>query len=476
MTDVTLRSENGSTPLTTAQLDQNFSVLRTLERDRFTAEYYGAIAGGSSANSGFQAAANAVEMARLTGGAYALTTSISGDTRWIIEKGSSITGRTVVGNNSYPDMSNLGGRVVHFWDSPTRGGVLFGDPDPWPERVRNPSLSLAELAGVSPNGQTGILGATRTSDSSGFNMAGIAVYGLMNNDSSGTIKPGWGAYFETRRQDGAGAVLGVEIDMVNFGTTADLNPYTTRSNSSQDTMNIAFACGGGGIADTVNGSAAAAIYDNGQKFRRGFVFMNGALDTAYYEAIAMASPHRLAWYDSAGRISYIDANTVTATQKSDTLTTANRSYFYKKKADGVTATASTDLVWRADAYGYTGSADYAGAYIQMLQRSNFSGGQARFSVDLSANATDGTAMQVSLNGLADRSFAPNPDNAISLGSGSFRFTQLFLSSYIEVAEISAPAAPAADKARIYAVDNGSGKTQLAVVFSSGSAQIIATQP
>jgi hypothetical protein len=43
-------------------------------------------------------------------------------------------------------------------------------------------------------------------------------------------------------------------------------------------------------------------------------------------------------------------------------------------------------------------------------------------------------------------------------------------------EMTAPSAPAANKARIYAEDNGSGKTRLMVLFPTGAAQQIAIEP
>jgi len=46
----------------------------------------------------------------------------------------------------------------------------------------------------------------------------------------------------------------------------------------------------------------------------------------------------------------------------------------------------------------------------------------------------------------------------------------------QMAEQTAPAAPAANQVRIYAVDNGAGKTQLMALFSSGAAQQIAIEP
>lgn len=48
--------------------------------------------------------------------------------------------------------------------------------------------------------------------------------------------------------------------------------------------------------------------------------------------------------------------------------------------------------------------------------------------------------------------------------------------HIEMVEMTAPGAPAADGARLYAVDNGAGKTQLMVRFGSGAAQQIAIEP
>jgi hypothetical protein len=58
--------------------------------------------------------------------------------------------------------------------------------------------------------------------------------------------------------------------------------------------------------------------------------------------------------------------------------------------------------------------------------------------------------------------------------GAFR--RLILAQYIETSEMTAPAAPAANGVRIYAVDNGSGKTQLMALFATGAAQQIAIEP
>jgi hypothetical protein len=48
--------------------------------------------------------------------------------------------------------------------------------------------------------------------------------------------------------------------------------------------------------------------------------------------------------------------------------------------------------------------------------------------------------------------------------------------YKELTEITAPAAPATDHVRIYAVDNGAGKTRLMAIFPTGAAQQLAIEP
>ena len=59
----------------------------------------------------------------------------------------------------------------------------------------------------------------------------------------------------------------------------------------------------------------------------------------------------------------------------------------------------------------------------------------------------------------------NPAGRVVLGSHDQEF-----------GEIADPAAPAANSARLYAKDNGSGKTQLVVRFPTGAVQVLATEP
>ncbi len=47
--------------------------------------------------------------------------------------------------------------------------------------------------------------------------------------------------------------------------------------------------------------------------------------------------------------------------------------------------------------------------------------------------------------------------------------------YMEMVEMTAPGVGAADTCRVYAVDNGSGKTQLMAIFATGAAIQLAIQ-
>lgn len=59
---------------------------------------------------------------------------------------------------------------------------------------------------------------------------------------------------------------------------------------------------------------------------------------------------------------------------------------------------------------------------------------------------------------------PTPQSRLDIADGA-----------LEMAEMTAPAAPAANGARLYLEDNGAGKTRLCVKFASGAAIVLATE-
>jgi hypothetical protein len=62
------------------------------------------------------------------------------------------------------------------------------------------------------------------------------------------------------------------------------------------------------------------------------------------------------------------------------------------------------------------------------------------------------------------------------GYAGFFNGKVFTNKFHEMAEMSTPTAPSANKARLFVRDNGSGKTQLCVRFPTGAVQVIKTEP
>jgi len=64
----------------------------------------------------------------------------------------------------------------------------------------------------------------------------------------------------------------------------------------------------------------------------------------------------------------------------------------------------------------------------------------------------------------------------SSGYAGYFDDEVFFHDYLDIDEIPSPAAPLGGRARLFARDNGSGKTQLCVLFSTGVVQVVAVQP
>jgi hypothetical protein len=54
--------------------------------------------------------------------------------------------------------------------------------------------------------------------------------------------------------------------------------------------------------------------------------------------------------------------------------------------------------------------------------------------------------------------------------------RVYTNAFYELGEVANPAAPLANRARLFVRDNGSGKTQLCVRFHTGSVRVISTEP
>lgn len=79
-------------------------------------------------------------------------------------------------------------------------------------------------------------------------------------------------------------------------------------------------------------------------------------------------------------------------------------------------------------------------------------------------------------GELEAALTPFADNVYDIGYDTLQVRRFKMGQYIEVAEMAAPAAPAANKARLFVRDNGLGKTQLCAIFPTGAIQVISTEP
>lgn len=177
------------------------------------------------------------------------------------------------------------------------------------------------------------------------------------------------------------------------------------------------------------------------------------------------------WYQNSGyEIGLGSAN--------NTLANSYGKHQFGVALGGTYATTSGGLVvqgknWQNDALRNTGSV----VLTDMMDFLQFRTGWARpYSSDDPANAEYAYGGWAS--GGTEYYFGTK-----AIGTGTLRSVRLTGASiildtdvYLEGVEMTAPAAPAANAGRIFFQDNGAGKTQLMVIFSSGAAQQLAIQP
>lgn len=172
----------------------------------------------------------------------------------------------------------------------------------WLELIRTPTTNNSQLVVLSTIGQGAILGGSRTSD---FALTGsqgcIGLQGWAINDNTVNLQTGYGAYFEVRRNAGAGRTHGFELDVVNFGSAVSVQPY----DMFQQGLTVGGWFASGGEIASTRASAAIAIMNNGSTWEKGIVFHSTSLDgtdgiTGSGVAIEFAKGHLMRWMFGSG--------------------------------------------------------------------------------------------------------------------------------------------------------------------------------
>jgi hypothetical protein len=170
-------------------------------------------------------------------------------------------------------------------------------PD-WLEARVGFSTSNTELACVANSGRAALLGAIRAIDNEQAGSNGIACSLYNFNDNAAQVQSSYGLYIESQRSSGAGFTTCLEMDPVEFGTTTQINPYST----SYANVTSGLWCASGGEETSPNdASVGIALINNHAKFDKGIFIAKDAItgtdgSTGSGVAIAMAKGHKLQWY------------------------------------------------------------------------------------------------------------------------------------------------------------------------------------
>lgn len=285
---------------------------------------------------------------------------------WIIARGVSFPDATKI--NGETDLSWLPGKVFsQIGNTGTTGsGWKIGKGGLWLEQLRPASQAISEVCIVSPQGNYGVIGASRTSDNPTANaQSAIGVGGFANNDNTAQTKPVWAAYLEPTRQANTGPAFGVEIDSRNYGNTFAIDPYNTFdfTPANSPVVNLWMSTGGGSASMSAsNSSAPMVVLPNPRLFQTGITFRNGSISDS--RALNVPTGYTVAWWSGAG------------TQVSN---------ISDKKE-----------VWTCGGDGNVGGVDYHQVYSQrsMSGFSHLTGGQVLYEIVANGYAGLGTGYQL----------------------------------------------------------------------------------
>ncbi len=213
---------------------------------------------------------------------------------------------------TFSGAGQLVGQVIYdgrFDTFPTpKQGAYFGRPVDPLVGVGHYNDIPAAIRGISPFACTGVLGGSQSQDNPSTGAMGcIGVTAFSNNNNTVNRQYSYGIYVEAHRSSGAGSALGVEIDVANHGSTAQITPngWTSGGGGVMDVTAMLWLAAGGDTSGVNDVSCAMAVIPNGAKSAKGIVFLvnSVAADSApsggtEQDAISMPYGYAFNWWDN----------------------------------------------------------------------------------------------------------------------------------------------------------------------------------
>jgi len=346
--------------------------------------------------------------------------------------------------------------------------------------------AISQLSATSAIGGLAVTGASRTSDfrtwvpgspSGGSQgVTGLAV----NDDALG------GAIACPICGQGVQAVAtGITLNQLDVGSlveTANTTPYGGVVGNTAYSLGLS----PGVFSSIATHNITAALYigasaATGTKFKKGIiVYANPySLDTSQGEsgggvAVELARPMEIRWLSSADARDaslFASLNTLnvlsTYVKLSNTLSDATTKTGIISVAHYTNATNPTALIFGSNSS--TNNDIFIGGGTASLTAST---GISLYTA--STNAVSNGTKRWEITNLGH--MLPGAASSYDVGSAALPLRNIFLGNYFDVAEMTPPAAPAANGARLYCDDNGAGKTRCSILFATGAAQQIAIEP
>lgn len=356
---------------------------------------------------------------------------ISADTNiafWYLDEGAYISGLPDV--NGINNVSRLKGRIFYI-ENQGNTGIRVGDSGMWVENQYAFTQSISEMSVLSGNGTPALITGTRTSDDGTPSNEGAYALGAFGiNDYTAGRQPCWGIYTNVTRYAGSGVVHN-EFDMENFDAPGEISPLSQGLGMATNL----WVSNGHGNASAYSGSAFLASQPNPKGWQRGIVIRKGSLDETenpfgIKEAMCVPVDAEITWYqDETSVVDVIYARYTADRVENTTFRNGVYPRYITNARPASGGTLSGAQIFGGQYYAYDGTIAVLGVNNTILAKTNVTGGNGRFAWQVEAMNSGGGYTGVAINIDGNARFTPMTDNAVTLGSTSYRWQNNYSTNF-----------------------------------------------